>query len=383
MRFRVAVSLSLALAASTFWPVEGLQAVGTAFMYQQAVASLQSAGIIDSGSIDRLRLSDGINRAEALKVILRAQPTFASSVQGIAAAMPPLSLFSDVDQRAWYAAYIELGFRSRLITGYADGTFRPQAGVTPEEAAALIVRSFGGSARSAPFLSSDDLPNVGGQWYTDAVSVVNAANGVMPFSRLRLGYPLTRGQLFDMVVRMRLAHGSPLIAATPVSVGSGTVQTVQDGAALQYASVKPFAISIPSIGITDLTVTHPKDPFTQDGVLAPLQEGVGHLISYPGDKSKVLIYGHSSGYPWDLSQYTKIFRTINKVAVGARVYVTYKGKMHVYRVTAKKTVPAKDSSYLEPDDKGEQLILYTCWPPDSITNRFLVLAEPIETIALK
>jgi LPXTG-site transpeptidase (sortase) family protein len=96
-----------------------------------------------------------------------------------------------------------------------------------------------------------------------------------------------------------------------------------------------------------------------------------------------MIYGHSSGYPWDLSQFTKIFRTINETNIGDRVYVTYKGALYVYQITAKKSVPAKDTAAFEPDEQGEQLVLYTCWPPDSVTNRYLVYATPVEKVALK
>ena len=367
--------------------------------YQQAVAALQSADIIDRGSIDSMRLSQGVNRAEALKVILRGQPNLASSVPSIAHSMPPLSLFSDVDQRAWFAPYIEVAFRSRLITGYPDGSFHPQGGVTVEEAAAMITRSSGDATSSASFLTSDDLPNQQHQWYTSALSVLLSKNAVMQGSRFHVGQLLSRGQLFDLVYRMRLAHGavsqqpvlsvsSPLQPAKQVYVptdndASGSVQIVQDAAALQYASSKPFAVSIPSLGITDLTITHPADPYSQDGVLSVLKDGVGHLFSYPGEGSKVLIYGHSSGYPWDLSKYTKIFRGINKITLGAHIYVTYAGKLFVYQVTEKKTIPAKDRTAFESAEKTEELILYTCWPPDSITQRYLVHAIPVETIALK
>ncbi len=398
MRFPVALGLCMTLVASELlMPLSAFAQYGDRG-YGPVVEALQNDGIIDGGPIESLRLSYEINRAEALKVILKSQPKFASSLANAGGALPQISLFSDVDQSAWYARYIELGFRMKLVTGYPDGSFRPNYGVSTEEAAVMLMRAFGDNTANAPFLSTQDLPNNAGQWYTGAVSMVNSQQGVMAGSRLQLGQNLTRGQLFDMVERVRIAHGytpnNTSVEIPTYSVGQGTtssaqyqgggtIQVVHDSAALQYASAKQFAISVPSIGITDLTVTHPKDAFTQDGVLAPLQTGVGHLFAYPGEGSKVLIYGHSSGYPWDLSKYTKIFRTINKVAVGARVYVTYKGKLLVYEVTKKQTVLAKDRTAYQPDDKGEELILYTCWPPDSITHRYLIHAVPVETIALK
>ncbi len=367
-------------------------------VYSQYVSSLQRDGVIQKGPLVDLRLSEGINRAEALKVILRSQPRYASSLRSITDAMPPLSLFPDVDQLAWYAPFIEIGFQSKLVTGYPDGLFRPERGVKVEEAAAMLVRAFAGKAESTPFMSSSELRNDEGRWYTNSLSILNSRGAAVPGTTLRAGMYLTRGAFFTLAEQLRSSNG---IQPTQLSVvpsqsqpkeqifiggDSGAMENVQivdDSAALQYASKKSFAISIPSLSITDLTITHPKDAFSQDGVLEILKNGVGHLFAYPGEGSKIMIYGHSSGYPWDLSKYTKIFRTINKISIGSRVYVTHLGKVFVYQVIEKKTIPAKDRSIFESGDKKEELILYTCWPPDSIAERYIVRAVPVETIALK
>jgi LPXTG-site transpeptidase (sortase) family protein len=150
----------------------------------------------------------------------------------------------------------------------------------------------------------------------------------------------------------------------------------------QYASKKFFSVTIPAAGIKDLTITHPTNATTSQGLLAPLQAGVGHLFSYPGKGGKILVYGHSSSYPWDVSGFTKIFRQINKLNVGDKIYVTYNGKLHVYQVTHESVVPASDTTAYR-GGGSEELILYTCWPPDDIKQRYLVHAKPVETIALK
>lgn len=137
-----------------------------------------------------------------------------------------------------------------------------------------------------------------------------------------------------------------------------------------------FAIGIPSLGINDLKVSHPTDVTTQNGLLAPLQSGVGHLFSYPGNGGTILVYGHSSSYSWDVSEYTKIFRKINALKPGDKVYIAYGGKTHTYEVTYSETVDAKDMSAYQKNN-GEELILYTCWPPDDVKQRYLVHAKPV------
>ena len=197
-----------------------------------------------------------------------------------------------------------------------------------------------------------------------------------------LGYPLTRGQFIDMAYRADVVSTQQLLAfAEPQILQQPGIpaQLPLLPADAVVPSSKPFAITIPSLGISDLSVIHPSDPTTSQGLLSVLQDGVGHLFSYPGAGGKIMIYGHSSGYPWDVSKYTQIFRKVNQLAQGDRVYVTYQGNLFEYQVTGKQTVPADDMSAFS--GEGEELILYTCWPPDSIKERYIVHAAPMRSMA--
>lgn len=48
--------------------------------------------------------------------------------------------FSDVQADAWYAKAVGWAASNKVVTGYADGTFRPNAAVTREQAAAILYR---------------------------------------------------------------------------------------------------------------------------------------------------------------------------------------------------------------------------------------------------
>lgn len=48
--------------------------------------------------------------------------------------------FSDVQPDAWYAEAVGWAASNKVVTGYADGTFRPNAAVTREQAAAILYR---------------------------------------------------------------------------------------------------------------------------------------------------------------------------------------------------------------------------------------------------
>lgn len=380
--------LDAAFSASTS-DVEGTQ-------FALSAHALADAGILTGYADHQVRPFSVLSRAEAVKVIVSAREDRKSEVDWYRSHPSPLPLFTDIQTRAWYTPYLEVAFRHGIITGYPDGTFRPTATVATSEAIAVIMRGMEmPSQSSTTLLTSPVIDNVADQWFTPFVNAAIQRNMLMRDTHLALTQPVLRGQFFDMVYRMRIVRSTGALAyageepsaqavLSPVATGQAvqTISIAQDPASASYASAKKFAITIPSLGIKELTVAHPSDPFTQKGVLQPLVYGVGHLFSYPGQGSKIMIYGHSSGYPWDTSKYTKIFRTINKLAVGDMIYLTYNDTLYVYQVSKKNTIPAKDNSAFQPDGK-EELILYTCWPPDSITQRYLVHAVPVKTLALK
>lgn len=173
---------------------------------------------------------------------------------------------------------------------------------------------------------------------------------------------------------------------TIASSGGGNAQIIQSsggtgeinaGSSITNEQATDFTITLPALGIGPLKVTNPDDPFTHDGLLVPLKQGVGHLFGNPGGGGKILIYGHSSSYPWDVSPYTKIFRQINKLNPGDEVDIEFNGQQYKYTVTYEQVVAATDMSAYQDDGTGEDLILYTCWPPDNITQRYLVHAKPM------
>ncbi|WP_158301688.1 S-layer homology domain-containing protein [Paenibacillus mesophilus] len=50
--------------------------------------------------------------------------------------------FNDVTSNAWYTGVVNAAAKAGIVDGYEDGTFRPNAQITREELAAMVVRSF-------------------------------------------------------------------------------------------------------------------------------------------------------------------------------------------------------------------------------------------------
>ncbi len=369
--------------AATFGDVAGSP-------YEEAYSYLSAEGVVrgvNGAGLPNVHL----NRVEALKVILDMDPVSRARVEYYARHMPPLPLFTDVDQSAWYAPYIEAAFADGLITGYPDGTFHPEYPVRTEEAIALLLRAHN---RNTITLTASLPQDTGDRWYEGYIADAAKKNLFAPTDALYVGYALSRGQFFNLAYRLDSLRkkkvdtfpgpsGTPPVdpaegsvpVAVPVAVPTNTPTSAPVSSPAPAESTY-YAISLPSIGINDLKIARPEDPFSHDGILAPLKSGVGNLFGYPGSGTKIMIYGHSSDYAWNYSKFSEIFTGINKLSIGDRVYVNYHGTVHVYEVTLKETIPASDTSRFQGD--GEELILYTCWPPKSIKQRYLVHAKPVK-----
>ena len=168
------------------------------------------------------------------------------------------------------------------------------------------------------------------------------------------------------------SNGSSVIATSNGSNGSWGIPVADH----EFGSQKAFAITMPTLGVFDLTITHPTDATNSQSILDVLNYGVGHLFSYPGNNSKVMVYGHSSNYTWVRNPYTEILSRINELNPGDLLYVTRNGFVYTYQVKHEKIINPSDTSDFIDDGSGEELILYTCWPKYSVAERYLVIAEP-------
>ncbi len=87
-------------------------------------------GLVSGYADGTFRPNKSISRAEAVKIL----------AEYLNLEMPENaeSTFSDVESEAWYAPYVEAIRSAEIITGYADGTFRPENAITRAEASKII-----------------------------------------------------------------------------------------------------------------------------------------------------------------------------------------------------------------------------------------------------
>ena len=103
-----------------------------------AVEAIQALGIINGDSAGNLNLTSTVTRAEFVTMM-----TAASSYKDSIGSGSGVSLFKDVKSDHWASEYIKLAVEQGWMTGYVDGTFRPDNQITLEEACTALLKMLG------------------------------------------------------------------------------------------------------------------------------------------------------------------------------------------------------------------------------------------------
>lgn len=111
------------------------------------------------------------------------------------------SSFKDTDGH-WAQSYIEGAFREKLISGYQDGTFRPDAPITRAEAVKILLSAtnFDDSAEPAGF---SDVKQT--DWFARYVNYAvskNIINGDSGYNTFRPNATITRAEVAKIVALM-------------------------------------------------------------------------------------------------------------------------------------------------------------------------------------
>ncbi|MBU0647910.1 class D sortase, partial [Patescibacteria group bacterium] len=133
-------------------------------------------------------------------------------------------------------------------------------------------------------------------------------------------------------------------------------------------------LAIPSLGI-EAPIKY-LDSTDENVLKDKLKEGVGHYpdTAMPGEKGNVFIFGHSSYYWWDSTEFSSIFANLESVKKGDKVLVKYDGELFVYQVVDTLIVEPTEVSVLQQGDNYE-LSLMTCTPLGTNLRRFVVKTE--------
>ncbi|KUK65934.1 MAG: S-layer domain protein [Desulfotomaculum sp. 46_80] len=163
------------------------------------IKELCEKGILNGYPDGTFRPRNDITRAEFTKIIAVAL--------GLAEENPATPTFKDVSPNDWYYGVIEAAAKANLVKGYGKGLFKPNAKITREEIAAILIRALGkadeAAANASAVTAFKDDHNISA-WARGSVAVA-VKEGIIkgyPNGTFGPGKNAIRAEVCAMVSRM-------------------------------------------------------------------------------------------------------------------------------------------------------------------------------------
>ena len=172
-------------------------AAGTAPSLDDAVQAVTALGILNGDGSGNLNLSARVTRAEFVTMTVKAMP--GGDGVGQAAVAP----YPDVPRSHWASGYVEAAVGRRLISGFSDGTFRPDQEIKLAEAASMLLSLLG--------YGPDDFS---GAFPTGQLAMCQNLKLTRGVTALQAASPLTRQDavyLFYNLLSAKTKEGAPYI----------------------------------------------------------------------------------------------------------------------------------------------------------------------------
>lgn len=297
-----------------------------------AVESLRLMGVLDGYGDGTFRPDTVLNRAQFCKMAV-----YAMDGSGELGRYSTVTIFPDVKPSHWASAYINMAARKGIISGFADGKFKPGQTVTAGQAVTILMRGLG--------YKDEDM---GGVWPQSYMAEAQT-NGLLKSTGITSAYAgLTRAQaakLFLNLFEAKHGKGDALFSykvgeevyLTAVDGGQGTMTISGNGTSKTYTMAHPVT-STSLIGSKGKVVLNSADeiltflPITGSNgvsnaaVIIGANGSVAGLDSLAGSTSYNIYKNGSSATAADLKRYdvaTYASATNSIIVSDTRVSVYY------------------------------------------------------------
>ncbi|NBD26751.1 S8 family peptidase [Paenibacillus glycinis] len=160
---------------------------------ESAIVALNKKGIVGGSGNYRFGPDQGITRAEAVSMLVRAFKPAGSGGNGAG--------FRDVGGSHWAYSAIAGAARAGWIGGYPGGIFGPGRPISREEMAVILLRALNAESGRASAAAFDDVP--AGRWSAPAVRTVKQMGlmGGYPGNRFEPERSATRAEFASVLLR--------------------------------------------------------------------------------------------------------------------------------------------------------------------------------------
>jgi len=150
--------------------------------YYDAIDYVEIYGIVEGYDDGTYRPDNEINRAEFTKILIEAKFP-GEAIMGD-------DCFTDVPAATWYSKYVCFAKEQGILSGYADGSFKPAQSINLAEALKITLETY-----------FDDIPNVGGDWYQKYWDYADSL-GLILDDWDSASQNLTRGEMAELIYRI-------------------------------------------------------------------------------------------------------------------------------------------------------------------------------------
>ncbi|HEY9874336.1 MAG TPA: S-layer homology domain-containing protein [Candidatus Obscuribacterales bacterium] len=231
--------------------------------------------------------------------------------------------FSDIDGH-WSRPYVEALAKEKIITGFADGSFKPDQPVTRAEFATLVQKAF----NSKEIRESRNFKDVPDEYWAKSVIEKSYSTGFMA------GYPYKRFRPEENISRVQALVS--LSSGLNLSAKSGTqtaLKSYSDANEIpKYAVDKVVAATEKGIGVNDRNVNYlnPNQPATRGDVAAFIYQAKVSKGEIKPIATQVQSFASVVSSPSDNTEATNISYNAQtpqnprlKLAVGRQINVMY------------------------------------------------------------
>lgn len=149
--------------------------------FSTAINALKEAGVLEGYSDGTFKEGNEINRAELLKIVLEAQYDSGDIVGS--------NCFSDVTNQ-WYAKYVCFAKEKGVVSGYEDGTFRPERNINFAELSKILSLAYN--------IEPETDASV---WFRGYIEALESSNAI-PTTINNFDKKVSRGEMAEMMWRI-------------------------------------------------------------------------------------------------------------------------------------------------------------------------------------
>lgn len=169
-----------------------------------AIEYLKSKGVIKGYGDGTFKPEQTINRAEALKILFLGRDILKKTDENI---NNQNVAFSDVKSSDWFYEYVSRAFKTTIVEGYEDGTFKPANPINVAESLKIATIGLSGEVASSSLekVIFEDVKS--SDWYFKYVDFLLNKQVLEPNEELELkaGENISRGEFAEIIYRLLLA----------------------------------------------------------------------------------------------------------------------------------------------------------------------------------